>query len=54
LSPIRIRPALTSSRPASIPQRGGLAAAGRPDEDEELAIADLQVELVDGGLIGPG
>ena len=36
------------------PQRGGLAAAGRADEDEELAVADLEVELVDGGASGPG
>ena len=33
-------------------QRGGLAAAGGADEDEELAVGDLEVELVDGGAFG--
>jgi hypothetical protein len=27
-------------------QRGGLAAAGGPDQDEELAVGDLEVDLV--------
>jgi hypothetical protein len=36
------------------PERGGLAAAGRADEDEELAVADLDVECVDRGALGPG
>ena len=36
-------------------ERGGLAAAGGADEDEELAVLDLDVELVDGGLVAsPG
>ena len=30
-------------------QRGGLAAAGGADEDEELAVLDVEVERVDGG-----
>ena len=30
-------------------QRGGLATAGGADENEELAVGDLEVELVDGG-----
>ena len=34
--------------PGDHPQRGGLAAARRADEDEELAFVDLQVEPVDG------
>ena len=28
-------------------QRRGLAAAGRPDEDHELTVGDVQVEIVD-------
>ena len=29
-------------------QRGRLPATGRPDEDHELAVGDLQVEVLDG------
>jgi predicted nucleotidyltransferase len=32
---------------------GRLAATGRPDEDHELAVADVEVELVHGGVIRP-
>jgi hypothetical protein len=32
-------------------QGGGLAAAGGADEDEELAVLDVDVELVDAGLV---
>ena len=35
-------------------QRGGLSAAGGADENQELAIGDLEVELVDGGARAPG
>ena len=36
-------------------QGRGLAAAGRADEDEELAVVDLQVQLVERGLgVPPG
>jgi hypothetical protein len=35
-------------------QRGGLAAAGRADQDEELAVADLEVERVDRGAVEAG
>ena len=33
-------------------QAGRLAATGGADEDEELAVLDLQVELVDRGALG--
>ena len=31
--------------PGDHPQRGRLAATGRADEDDELAVGDLEVEL---------
>ena len=34
--------------PGDHPERRGLAAAGRPDEDHELLVEDLQVEVPDG------
>src|SRR5690606_793580 len=35
------------------PQHGGLAAAGRADENEELAVLDVQVDVADGaGAVG--
>ncbi len=43
------RAAVDVLEPGEHPQRGRLAAAGGADEDEELAVADLDVELVDGG-----
>ena len=47
-SPMSSRPSLMSSRPGNASQCGGLAAARWTDEDEELAVLDLQVEVVDG------
>jgi hypothetical protein len=35
-------------------QRRGLATAGGADEDQELAVGDLEVELVHGGARAPG
>src|SRR5262249_14175137 len=35
--------------PVDHPQRGGLAAAGRANEDRQFAVGDLQAQLVDGG-----
>ena len=37
--------------PGDHPQRRRLAAAGRADEDQELAVGDVEVELLDG--LGP-
>jgi hypothetical protein len=34
--------------PRDHPEGGGLAAAGRPDEDHELAVTDLEIEVVYG------
>ena len=36
---------------ADHPQRRGLAAAGRPQEREELAVLDIEVDVVDGGAV---
>ena len=47
-SPIRTTPSVMSSRPADHAQRGRLAAPGWADEHHELAVLDLEVELVDG------
>ena len=33
------------------PERGGLAATGWSDQDHEFAVADLQIEFVDGGVV---
>ena len=33
------------------PEGGGLAAAGWSDQDHEFAVADLQIEFVDGGVV---
>ena len=32
-------------------ERGGLAAAGWSDQHHEFAVADLQIEFVDGGVV---
>ena len=44
-----IRPASASSSPAEQPQRGGLAAAGRPEQGDQLAGLQGQVEPVQRG-----
>ena len=46
--PIRTFPDVISSRPGDHPQRRRLSAAGRADEDHELAVLDLEVEIGDG------
>ena len=47
-SPMRSSPPVISSRPGEHAQRGGLAAAGRADQHQELVVADIQVQVVDG------
>ena len=53
-SPMKILPALTSSSPASIRRVVDLPQPDGPDEDHELAVADLEVDARDRGLVGPG
>ncbi len=48
LSPIRKRALGDLLEPRDHAQRGGLAAARGADEDHELAVVDLQVQVVDG------
>ena len=47
-SPIRSDALADVLEPRHHPQRGRLAAAGRPDEHHELAVGDLQGQVVDG------
>ena len=47
-SPMRISPPVIVSSPAIMRRAVDLAAARRPDEHQELAVGDLQVEVVDG------
>ena len=47
--PIEICPSVTSLEPGDHPQQRRLPAARRPDEDEELAVLDLERDAVDGG-----
>jgi hypothetical protein len=42
------RPAGDLLEPRDHPEGGRLAASGRPDQDHELAIADLDVHVLDG------
>ena len=41
-----IRPEVTDFEPGHHAERRGLAAARRPEEDEELAVLDLEVEAL--------
>ena len=45
----RMRPALGVSKPASTAEQRGLAAAGGPEQGEELVLADVERHAVDGG-----
>ena len=48
LPPMRSSPSVMSSRPGDHVQRRRLPAARRADEDDELAVGDVEVDLVDG------
>ncbi len=39
--------------PGDHPQRGRLAATGRPDQDHELALGDVEAEVAHGGHVVP-
>ena len=47
-SPILTVPPVDLLEPRKHAQRGGLAAAGRADEDHELAVVHVEVEVGDG------
>ena len=47
-SPIRSVAVGDLLEPGDHAQAGRLAAAGRPDQDQELAVLDLEVQVVDG------
>jgi hypothetical protein len=51
---MRIRPPSIGSSPASIRRVVDLPQPDGPDEDEELAIGDLEGDLVDGRHLGLG
>ena len=53
-SPMKILPLVDLLEAGEHPQARGLAAAGGPDEDHELAVVDLEVEVVHRGALGPG
>jgi hypothetical protein len=40
-------------QPGDDAQQGRLAAAGRADEDHELAVLDVQVDALDDGIVPP-
>ena len=46
-----IRPDVGSSKPADHPERRRLAAAGRSEQAEELAVAHLEVDVIDGDRV---
>ena len=46
--PMAMVPSVTSSSLGDHAQQRRLAAAGRPDEHEELAVGDVEVDRVDG------
>ena len=51
-SPMRMRPVVDLFEAGEHAQGRGLAATGGADQNEELAVGDLEVELVDRGAGG--
>ena len=47
LPPMYMSPEVMSSEPRDEAQQGGLAAARRADEDDELAVLDVEIDAVD-------
>ena len=54
LPPIAMLPAVGSSKPGDHAEHGRLAAARRPEEGDELAALDVEVEVLDHGGVGEG
>ena len=54
LSPMRMRALGHGLQAGQRPQRRRLPAAGRADQDEELAVGDVEVECVHRGPLGTG
>ena len=52
LSAMRMSPLEMRSRPAMMRRSGGCAASRRAGEDDELAVVDLEGEIVEGGDSG--
>ena len=53
-SPMRMRPLLTSSRPAEHTPRSWIPATGGADKNKEFAVANLQIYFVHRGLVVAG
>jgi hypothetical protein len=51
LPPIAMWPTSMSSRPGEHPQRGALTRTRRPDEHDELAVGDVEVQRIHRELV---